>query len=117
MRTLLFSAMIVLALSCDKPAPTAADECMGASTTSDRDRCVSRQIELLQRQLSAAIDSAKRLAPNVDAVDSAQSAWLRYRKAQCEAEASTIAPSPVPRCWFTLTVARVNELSHMYRNE
>jgi uncharacterized protein YecT (DUF1311 family) len=77
--------------------------------------CVGHEVDLLQQQLAAALDSARRRAPSAASVNSAQSAWLLYRKAQCEAEAQTIAPAVVPRCWLSLTEARIDEVHGMYR--
>ena len=106
---------VVFLAACAEHSRTPLDLCADAMTTTEVRECVDHQTGRLQRQLSAVLDSAKRRSPNAAAVDSSQSAWLRYRKAQCEAEARTAAPLLVPRCWLSLTTGRIDELRHMYR--
>lgn len=108
-----FLALVFLA-ACGEHSRTTLDTCANARTTKELRQCVDQQIGLMERQLSAALDSAKGRSPSAAAVDSTQSAWLRYRKAQCEAEARTAAPVPVPRCWLSLTHRRIDEVRQMY---
>jgi uncharacterized protein YecT (DUF1311 family) len=111
-RWLAFVTAVFLA-ACGDHSRTPLDSCAHAHTLTEFHECVNHQIGLLERQLSAALDSAKQRGPSAAAVDSSQSAWLRYRKAQCEAEARTVAPAPVPSCWLSLTRARIDEIRGM----
>jgi uncharacterized protein YecT (DUF1311 family) len=108
-----FLAILFLA-ACEGHSPATLEACTNARTTRDFRQCVDQEIELSERQLAAALDSAKVRSPSEAAVDSTQSAWLRYRKAQCEAEARTAVPAPVPRCWLALTRRRIAEVRQMY---
>ncbi len=96
--------------------------CDTAVTTLDMRRCVSRDLESAQRDLQRYLQESRRIAANRALLDSAQTAWERYRDLACRAAASeydggTMMPLVVLTCRLTITRHRTHDLWDDYLRE
>jgi uncharacterized protein YecT (DUF1311 family) len=96
-----------------------AMSCDSAMTTIDMSRCASRALEQAKRDLNRYLQEARRLAASRALLDSAQTAWERYREITCRAagreyEGGTMKPVVVLNCLLDLTRRRLHELYDNY---
>ena len=96
------------------------DPCASPGSTLAAVRCLDAEVDKLDATLTIALDSARRRGPHAALVDSAQAAWVAYRRAQCGAEGAefeggTEAPVATLYCWRALTAERLRQVREMYQ--
>jgi len=95
--------------------------CSAASAPIDARMCLGDELKRAEEALATRLQVARLRAPNPTLVDSAQAAWLAYRRAQCEAEGEeyaggTLEPVQQLECRVRLTRDRIDEVAAMYRS-
>ncbi len=86
-----------------------------AATTIDMRRCASQALEKAKRDLNRYLQEARRLTAKRALLDSAQTAWERYREITCRAagdeyEGGTMKPLVVLNCLLDLTRRRLHDV-------
>ncbi len=89
--------------------------CDSALTTVDMRRCASQALEQAKRDLNRYLQEARRLTAKRALLDSAQTAWERYREITCRAagdehQGGTMKPLVVLNCLLDLTRGRLHEV-------
>ena len=98
------------------PAPPPAQiNCDSAMTTLDMGRCANRAFDVAERELHRYLLEARHLTANRALLDSAQTAWLKYRDVACRAagsqhEGGSMGPLTVRRCQLRLMQLRTHDL-------
>ena len=93
--------------------------CDTASTTYQMRQCASRDLTAARTELDRYLAEARRVAGKRSMLDSAQSAWERYRDISCRSAASqyeggTMQPLVEVSCLAERTRARIRELYESY---
>ena len=93
--------------------------CDAASTTYQMRQCASRDLTAARAELDRYLAEARRVAAKRPVLDSAQSAWERYRDISCRSAASeyeggTMQPLVEVSCLAQRTRARIRELYESY---
>ncbi len=101
----------------------ASAQCKDAVSTKDMQDCMDNDWKKSDAELNRVYrESLKKLKPEQAALlKKAQSAWLTYRDAQCEADykvfaGGTAAPPALIQCRVTLTQERTKTLKDTYLN-
>ena len=95
----------------DEPAGT----CESAVTNQDLHECFAFAARMADSVLLVVVDSTHRGVPDSVLADSAQQAWLAYRRAQCRSEAAyveggTMQPIAMLGCMTRMAEERTEEL-------
>lgn len=108
------------AIACNNPpspqndveqAPITTGVCHEAQDTYAMRECLSGALAAADSSLRIAVDSLRFRSNNALLVDSAQSAWLEFRRLACAVEGSqyeggTLAPVAILNCMVTVTNMR-----------
>ena len=112
---------ILVALLAIGACPHARAQCDDAKTTLQINECFAKELKKANAELDRVYRStAKDLDPaDAELLRKAQSAWVAYRDAQCEAEfalwdGGTGGPAARMACKLELTHQRIKEIQNTY---